>query len=74
MVEGGRSGGPFTFHMEVHSCTQTQDRFKSYFVKSVLVEARHNNDYPYQLRVHPQERRSSWDCDGEDNLLLLPRT
>merc|ERR1711970_1319417 len=27
MLEGGRSGGPFTFHMEVHSCTQTQDSY-----------------------------------------------
>ena len=46
MMEGGRSGGPFTFHMEVHSCTQTQDRFKSNFVRNVLVEVRHNKDYP----------------------------
>ena len=46
MLEGGRSGGPFTFHMEVHSCTQTQDRFKSYFVSSALVEATRNKDYP----------------------------
>ena len=27
MGEGGGQPGPFTFHMEVHSCTQTQDRF-----------------------------------------------
>merc|ERR1712038_338095 len=27
MLEGGRSGGPFAFHMEVHSCTQTQDSY-----------------------------------------------
>ena len=46
MVEGGRSGGPFTFHMEVHSCTQTQDRFQLYFVRNVLIEAKHNEDYP----------------------------
>ena len=46
MAEGGPYGGPFTFHMEVQSCTQTQDRFKSYFVRIVSVEARHNKDYP----------------------------
>ena len=46
MLEGGRSGGPFTFHMEVHSCTQTQDRFKSNFVSIALVEATRNKDYP----------------------------
>ena len=22
--------------------------------------------------MHPQEGRASWNCDGEDNLLLLP--
>jgi len=27
MLEGGPYGGPFTFHMEVHSCTQTQDSY-----------------------------------------------
>ena len=31
----------------------------------------HDNHH-HQLRVHPQEGRSSWNCDQEDNLLLLP--
>ena len=32
---------------------------------------RHDHHHP-QLCVHPQEGRSGWNCDQEDNLLLLP--
>ena len=36
LVEGTQSG-PFTFHMEVHSCTQTQDRFDTPLFHLILM-------------------------------------
>ena len=38
----GIQPGPFTFHLEVHSCTQTQDRFPK-VVSFVVYEFPHGN-------------------------------